>query len=956
MGALNRLVYIFEGKDQLSPVGRKAAEKMSVYGKMAGTGFSSKMGAGLRTVGPMALSAIGVGLVYAVKQGLKVPMSQLKVSLADAGSSFDAMKPKINTATNDMAKLGFGMGDTYQAIINMTRATGNGNLAIRNLASAADLAKVKNISLADASMLLAKAADGSLKALKGMNIATATGSTQSTAMSAAQKILMERVKAAGGIEKFAAQNHMSAAAAIKLVAAASYEAQAAQNELAKHGLSVATATGLITEAANGNKDALKTLKEHNLSLSDATLLVNNSSKGSIDAFNKLGITVLPKTATAADRLSQIQKVLNQRIGGTAAAASKTFAGKLKVLKTQFSNIAAQVGLFILPYLSQFASLLQKVAGNKVALAAFAAVIGTIALGFLAIKIAALAAFVAENLATFGIVAGVVAVVAGLVWVVKNWDKVKAAIGKAWKWLHDHPFIAMIVPFIGILLVLGTHWKTLRDIVIAVWHKIYDTGKSTFGKVTGIVKGVRNFAIDAFRKMWSIISSVFGNILHGAAVAFGWIPGIGGKLKKADKAFQAFRKNVNAELDRLQGKKIHVGVKWTAQDMRAAGFAAGGPFRGKGTSTSDSNLAYLSDDEYIMQAKAHRKYGTFAMDAVNRGDAHIVGYAKGGAAKGVQIQADVPDAVRIAKNLLIGITQFTKANIDKIFGAQGSAIVAFARSFVGKVPYVWGGTSPVTGWDCSGFTQYVLGHFGIHAPRVSQDQQRWAKHSGNVPGALVFFGNPAHHVGFATGTNRYISARGVSYGTTISNVGGNSGFGLPPGGIGGMAANYAVNLGRMMAAERGWTGAQWQALYQLWQHESGWNPNARNPFSGAAGIPQDITGNFHGGAAGQIRWGMNYIQGRYHSPLRAWNAWLSRSPHWYSKGGPAAQSFDSGHGVLRPGYTLAYNGRGRNEYLSENGGVTVIVKASAILGTKREVARYVSDALQEFKDHGGRLPK
>src|SRR5262249_24617970 len=42
----------------------------------------------------------------------------------------------------------------------------------------------------------------------------------------------------------------------------------------------------------------------------------------------------------------------------------------------------------------------------------------------------------------------------------------------------------------------------------------------------------------------------------------------------------------------------------------------------------------------------------------------------------------------------------------------------------------------------------------------------------------------------------------------------------------------VKLGQEMAAARGWIGDQWTALYQLWMHESGWNPAARNASSGA----------------------------------------------------------------------------------------------------------------------------
>ncbi len=94
---------------------------------------------------------------------------------------------------------------------------------------------------------------------------------------------------------------------------------------------------------------------------------------------------------------------------------------------------------------------------------------------------------------------------------------------------------------------------------------------------------------------------------------------------------------------------------------------------------------------------------------------------------------------------------------------------------------------------------------------------------------------------------------------------------------GILINYGadpVELGRQLAAERGWTGDQWTALYSLWQHESGWNPASRNFFSGACGIPQaypcsKITDM---STAGQITWGLNYIAGKYGTPANAWAYW------------------------------------------------------------------------------------
>lgn len=112
--------------------------------------------------------------------------------------------------------------------------------------------------------------------------------------------------------------------------------------------------------------------------------------------------------------------------------------------------------------------------------------------------------------------------------------------------------------------------------------------------------------------------------------------------------------------------------------------------------------------------------------------------------------------------------------------------------------------------------------------------------------------------------------------------------------GGAPANPsgAAAIGQRMAAARGWTGNEWNALYQLWQHESGWRSNADNPSSSAYGIPQALPGSKMAAAGGdwrsnpatQIRWGLDYIAGRYGSPSRAWGAWNAHSPHWYAKGG------------------------------------------------------------------------
>lgn len=67
-------------------------------------------------------------------------------------------------------------------------------------------------------------------------------------------------------------------------------------------------------------------------------------------------------------------------------------------------------------------------------------------------------------------------------------------------------------------------------------------------------------------------------------------------------------------------------------------------------------------------------------------------------------------------------------------------------------------------------------------------------------------------------------------------------------------------------------------------ESGCNPNAVNPSSGACGIPQALPCSkiAHCGTEPvcQLRWMDQYVKGRYGSWEAALSAWYSRSPHWY----------------------------------------------------------------------------
>jgi len=55
-------------------------------------------------------------------------------------------------------------------------------------------------------------------------------------------------------------------------------------------------------------------------------------------------------------------------------------------------------------------------------------------------------------------------------------------------------------------------------------------------------------------------------------------------------------------------------------------------------------------------------------------------------------------------------------------ARRDSVVALARQQIGR-RYVFGGTSPTRGFDCSGFTQYLARTFGVNLPRTAAQQAR-----------------------------------------------------------------------------------------------------------------------------------------------------------------------------------------------------------------------------------------
>lgn len=115
------------------------------------------------------------------------------------------------------------------------------------------------------------------------------------------------------------------------------------------------------------------------------------------------------------------------------------------------------------------------------------------------------------------------------------------------------------------------------------------------------------------------------------------------------------------------------------------------------------------------------------------------------------------------------------------GGGREDVVQYAKKFLG-MQYTWGGSNPSSSFDCSGFTQYVLGKFGVTLPRVSFQQANYGKRtsiSSLKAGDLVAWDNSsrnngADHIALYIGNGRIMEFYSRGKPSRIRRLGKNEG--------------------------------------------------------------------------------------------------------------------------------------------------------------------------------------
>jgi len=138
--------------------------------------------------------------------------------------------------------------------------------------------------------------------------------------------------------------------------------------------------------------------------------------------------------------------------------------------------------------------------------------------------------------------------------------------------------------------------------------------------------------------------------------------------------------------------------------------------------------------------------------------------------------DVQNAYRYALENIDTTTQ-KAIKISSYFkiGAGGENLAMEARKFLGK-RYIWGGTNPNIGADCSGYVQYIYKRSGLNLPRTALQQSRYGKNisiDALQKGDLLFFNTDLKrnisvtHVGIYLENSNFIHSASTKKGVIIS---------------------------------------------------------------------------------------------------------------------------------------------------------------------------------------------
>lgn len=261
----------------------------------------------------------------------------------------------------------------------------------------------------------------------------------------------------------------------------------------------------------------------------ATMLgkaLNDPAKG-MSALTRVGVSFskeqqeqikgMQKSGDVAGAQTVILKALESQFGGSAEAAGKTMGGQLKILQARFGDVQEAVVIKLLPALTKLGEFLSKAL-----------------------------TYIQENQKWLVPLVGTLGGLAAVVWTVNKAVKAYTAVQAALN-------VVMLANPIGlvVLAIAG---------LVAAFVVAYKKSETFRNVVNGAFNGIKSVVGSVIRFVVDKVLGFFGTMINAAATAFGWVPGIGPKLKAAAEKFGEFRDSVNASLSGIQDKEVTIRLK------------------------------------------------------------------------------------------------------------------------------------------------------------------------------------------------------------------------------------------------------------------------------------------------------------------------------------------------------------------------------------------------------------
>jgi hypothetical protein len=321
----------------------KELAKMEKNGLLA-SGSLGKMEKASKLAGTALLGLGGAFAIFgaaSIKTLDTVEKSQanLEVAIKNTGVSFEEAKPAVDAHAKAMMALGFTYQDTYAALAKMTAASGSPKVALDSLSVAADLARAKQISLADAGTLVARASIGQAKGLGDLGIALGKTLPKGASMAQIFKAIEDRV---GGASK-AFKNTLSGSIA---VANANFQALEIQVGTALVPNLIKVTDWITNKGIPKLKELFNFLKDHKQVVVDIGLAF-----GAIWATSKITAAVqtiigVIKTGAAAVAAALgvsylAYKATHEPVAGTASAPTTSSVGNPNPYALGLPNLAGK---------------------------------------------------------------------------------------------------------------------------------------------------------------------------------------------------------------------------------------------------------------------------------------------------------------------------------------------------------------------------------------------------------------------------------------------------------------------------------------------------------------------------------------------------------------------------------------------------------------------------------------